>query len=100
MNISISLPDGSKREFPMGVRGSEIAGSISEGLARVSLAIEVDGEIWDLSRPLQQDAEVRILTWNDKGGKYAFWHSSAHSSDLRASRSTSRSRPGAASSTR
>jgi threonyl-tRNA synthetase len=62
----------------MGVRGSEIAGSISEGLARVALAIEVDGEIWDLSRPLQQDAEVRILTWNDKGGKYAFWHSSAH----------------------
>lgn len=78
MNIKISLPDGSVREFPRGVKGSEIASSISEGLARVALAIEVNGEIRDLSRPTQEDASVKILTWNDKGGKYAFWHSSAH----------------------
>lgn len=78
MNIKISLPDGSVREYPQGVKGSEIALSISEGLARVSLAIEVNGEVWDLSRPINNDASVKILTWTDKGGKFAFWHSSAH----------------------
>jgi threonyl-tRNA synthetase len=78
MNIKISLPDGSVREYPQGIKGSEIAASISEGLARVSLAIEVNGEVWDLSRPITQDASVKILTWNDKGGKNTFWHSSAH----------------------
>jgi len=78
MSIKISLPDGSVRDYPVGVKGIEIAQSISEGLARVSLAIEVDGELWDLSRPIKQDASIKILTWNDKGGKYAFWHSSAH----------------------
>lgn len=78
MNVKISLPDGSVREYPQGVKGSEIASSISEGLARVALAIEVNGEIRDLARPITEDASIKILTWNDKGGKYAFWHSSAH----------------------
>lgn len=78
MSIKISLPDGSVREFPSGVKGIDIAKSISEGLARNALAIEVDGEIRDLSRSLDKDATVKILTWNDGGGKYAFWHSSAH----------------------
>lgn len=78
MNVKISLPDGSVREYPKGVKGAEIASSISEGLARVSLAIEVNGEIRDLNRPIEEDAAIKILTWNDKGGKYAFWHSSAH----------------------
>jgi len=72
------LPDGSAREYPKGVKGIEIAQSISEGLARNSLSIEVNGEIWDLSRPIDTDASIKIFTWNDKGGKYAFWHSSAH----------------------
>ena len=67
MNVKISLPDGSVREYPRGVKGSEIAASISEGLARVSLAIEVDGEVWDLSRPINSDASIKILTWNDTG---------------------------------
>lgn len=78
MNVKISLPDGSIREYPQGVKGIEVASSISEGLARNALAIEVDGEIRDLSRPITSDAAVKILTWNDKGGKMAFWHSSAH----------------------
>lgn len=76
--VNITLPDGSIRTFPSAVKGIEIAQSISEGLARNALAIEVNGEIWDLSRSIQQDAAIRIFTWNDKGGKYAFWHSSAH----------------------
>lgn len=76
--VKITLPDGSAREYPKGVKGIEIAQSISEGLARNSLSIEVNGEIWDLSRPIDTDASIKIFTWNDKGGKYAFWHSSAH----------------------
>jgi threonyl-tRNA synthetase len=78
MNVKISLPDGSVREYPQGVKGSEIASSISEGLARVALGIEVNGEVWDLSRTINTDASIKILTWNDKAGKNTFWHSSAH----------------------
>lgn len=78
MDVKISLPDGSIREFPAGVTGLEIAKSISEGLARNALGIEVNKEIWDLSRPIKSDSSVKILTWNDAGGKYTFWHSSAH----------------------
>lgn len=78
MNIKITLPDGNVREYPQGVTGMQVAQSISEGLARVSLAIEVDGEIRDLARPIDKDSAVKILTWNDAGGKYSFWHSSAH----------------------
>ncbi len=78
MTITLTFPDGSKREFNQGVTGAEVARSISEGLARNALAIEVDGEVWDLSRPITADASIKILTWNDRGGKAAFWHSSAH----------------------
>lgn len=77
-SIKITLPDGSVKEFEEGIKGSDIAKSISEGLARMALSIEVNGEIWDLGRPITQDASIKIFTWNDKGGKYAFWHSSAH----------------------
>ena len=65
MNIKITLPDGSVREYPTGVTGMEIAKSISEGLARVSLAIEVNGELRDLSRPIEKDSAIKIMTWND-----------------------------------
>lgn len=78
MNIKITLPDGGVREYPQGVTGNDIAKSISEGLARVSLAIEVNGEVRDLSRPIASDASIKILTWNDTEGKTTFWHSSAH----------------------
>ncbi|HTH56414.1 MAG TPA: threonine--tRNA ligase [Cyclobacteriaceae bacterium] len=78
MNVKITLPDGSIKEFASGIKGMEIAQSISEGLARNALSIEVNGEIWDLSRPITKDSSIKIFTWNDKGGKYAFWHSSAH----------------------
>ncbi|MCX8491628.1 MAG: TGS domain-containing protein, partial [Cyclobacteriaceae bacterium] len=76
--LKITLPDGSNKEFPAGVTGMEIAKSISEGLMRNALSIEVNGEIWDLNRLIAADADIKIFTWNDKGGKYAFWHSSAH----------------------
>ncbi|MCS7019818.1 MAG: threonine--tRNA ligase [Cytophagales bacterium] len=78
MNIKITLPDGSIREFAQGVTGIDIALSISEGLARNVLAAKVNGEVWDATRPIMQDATVQLLTWNDPEGKATFWHSSAH----------------------
>ncbi|OKS86172.1 Threonine--tRNA ligase [Mucilaginibacter polytrichastri] len=56
----------------------QIAQSISEGLARNVLAAEVNGQVWDASRPIEEDSNVKLLTWNDDAGKATFWHSSAH----------------------
>ena len=78
MSISITLPDGSVRMYESGVTSLEIARSISEGLARNVLAAEVNGQIWDATRPIQSDATVRLLTFNDEDGKKTFWHSTAH----------------------
>ncbi len=76
--INITFPDGSARECERGISGNELARSISAGLAKEALAVEVDGEVWDLSRKIEHHASVRILKWADAGGKYAYWHSSAH----------------------
>ena len=76
--INITLPDGSVRQYEKGVTGLEIAASISEGLARNVLAVKVNKEVWDLSRPIEADAQVQLLTWNDTEGKATYWHSSAH----------------------
>ncbi len=76
--IKITFPDGNVREYNAGVTSIEIAKSISEGLARKVLSAEVNGEVWDLSRPIQTDANLRLLTWDDQKGKSTFWHSSAH----------------------
>jgi threonyl-tRNA synthetase len=76
--INITLPDGSVREYDKGISSAQIALSISEGLARNVLAAEVDGQVWDASRPIEHDAHVKLLTWNDTAGKATFWHSSAH----------------------
>ncbi|MCX2479900.1 threonine--tRNA ligase [Pedobacter sp. MC2016-15] len=76
--INITLPDGSVRPYESGITAHQIALSISEGLARNVLAAEVDGEVWDSSRPIEKDSSVKLLTWNDTAGKATFWHSSAH----------------------
>ena len=76
--INITLPDGSVRPYEKGVTSLEIAQSISEGLARNVLVAKVNDTVWDLSRPIEEDAKVQLLTWNDDLGKNAFWHSSAH----------------------
>ena len=76
--INITLPDGSVRAVEAGTTGLDIATSISEGLARNALAVRVNGEVRDLLRPLDADARLEILTWNDEDGKNTFWHSSAH----------------------
>lgn len=76
--INITLPDGSVRPYENGTSAHQIALSISEGLARNVLAAEVNGEVWDSSRPIEKDSSVKLLTWNDTAGKATFWHSSAH----------------------
>ncbi len=76
--INITLPDNSVRQFPEGISGLEIAKSISEGLARNVLSVVVDGEVWDATRPIDKDAAIKLLTWNDTEGKATMWHSSAH----------------------
>ena len=76
--VKITFPDGSVREYEKGVTGMEIANSISSRLAQEVLAASVDGETWDLTRPIEQDASVRLLKWDDEEGKHAYWHSSAH----------------------
>ena len=76
--IEITLPDGSSRTYNNGITGIEIAESISSGLARVALSITVNGEQWDLNRPIFSDSEIAIHTWDSEEGKNTFWHSSAH----------------------
>lgn len=76
--IKITLPDGNTREYNEGTNSLEIARSISEGLARKVLAAQVDGQVWDLSRPINKNATLKLLTWEDSEGKNTFWHSSAH----------------------
>ncbi len=76
--INITLPDGSVRQMRKGSTGLEVALQISEGLARNVLAAKVNGEVWDATRPIETDATVQLLTWNDTEGKATFWHSSAH----------------------
>jgi threonyl-tRNA synthetase len=76
--MKISFPDGAVREYEQGASALDIAKSISEGLARKVLAANVDGQVWDLTRPITQDASLKLLTWDDADGKNTFWHSSAH----------------------
>ena len=78
MMIKITLPDGSVREYAKGSTAMDIAKSISEGLARKVLAATINGEVWDASRPINEDASLKLLTWDDADGKNTFWHSSAH----------------------
>jgi threonyl-tRNA synthetase len=76
--IKITFPDGAVREYAPGTSAMEIARSISEGLARKILAASVNGSVWDATRPIYNDAGLKLLTWDDPDGKSTFWHSSAH----------------------
>ncbi len=77
-NIQITLPDGSVREYPRGTSSMEVAKSISEGLARNVLSAKVNGAVWDANRPIETDATLALLTWDNDEGKETMWHSSAH----------------------
>ena len=76
--IKITFPDGAVREYEKGITALQIAKSISEGLARKVLAAKVNGQVWDATRPINEDASLNLLTWEQNDGKSTFWHSSAH----------------------
>ncbi len=76
--IKIKFPDGTEKEFPKGITGLDIAKSLSHKLAKEALAITVNGKLQDLMLPINEDAEIKIHTWEDEEGREAFWHSSAH----------------------
>ena len=76
--INITFPDGAVRQYEKGTTALDIAKSISEGLARKVLAANINGQVWDATRPINEDASIKLLTWNDAEGKSTFWHSSAH----------------------
>jgi len=76
--VQIQFPDGAVRSYEKGITALGIAKSISEGLAKKVLAASIDGEIWDATRPINNDAALKLLTWDDADGKNTFWHSSAH----------------------
>ena len=76
--INITFPDNSVKQFEAGVTPLDIAHSLSPQLAREVLAAEVNEQEWDLTRPIDSDATLRLFKWDDPEGKHAFWHSSAH----------------------
>lgn len=76
--INITFPDGSVRQYEKGVTAFDIAGSISSRLQQDVVAAGVNDQIWDLTRPIEEDARLKLFKWDDAEGKYAFWHSSAH----------------------
>jgi len=76
--IKVTFPDGSVREFAKGITGLQLAESISSRLAQEVLAITVNEQIWDLSRPIETDVAIKLHKWDDEEAKHAYWHSSAH----------------------
>lgn len=76
--IKITLKDGSIVEYEKSVTAFDVAKDISMGLARAALAAEIDGKVVDLTTVINEDCELNILTFDDKGGRYAFWHTSSH----------------------
>ncbi len=76
--INITFPDGNVRQFEAGITGLGIASALSNSLAKKVLAVTVNSEVWDATRPIQEDARIELKTWDDKEGKATFWHSSAH----------------------
>jgi threonyl-tRNA synthetase len=76
--LNVTFPDGAMRQYPVGISSLDVAKSISEGLARVVLAAKINGEVRDLTRPIDTDCTIQFLKWDDKEGKATYWHSSAH----------------------
>src|SRR5262245_36450061 len=76
--INIKFPDGAVRQYENGINPLAIAKSISEGLARKVIAADVNGQVWDATRPINNDSSIKLYTRDDKEGKSTFWHSSAH----------------------
>src|ERR1700683_866941 len=77
-SVAISLPDGKTLSFPPGVTGTEVAAAIGPGLAKAALVAEVDGRQWDLFRPIEKDARLRIITRKDPEALELIRHDAAH----------------------
>jgi threonyl-tRNA synthetase len=76
--VELTFPDNSKKTFPDGITGIDVAKSISEGLGRATLAIKFNDKVIDATKPLHEDGTIQILTFKDEEGKNVFRHSSAH----------------------
>ena len=76
--IKITLKDGSLKEFESGIRAIDVANSISEGLARAIVGAKINGEVKDLKTPINDDAKLEFVKFEDKDGKEVFWHTSTH----------------------
>ncbi len=76
--IKITFPDNTVREFPEGSSALDVAKSISNSLANEVIASTINGDLWDATRPINQNATIKLHKWDDDEGKHAFWHSSAH----------------------
>ncbi|HOK74575.1 MAG TPA: threonine--tRNA ligase [Bacteroidales bacterium] len=76
--VKLTFPDGTVKEFNEGITGLEIARQISPQLAKEVLSVSVNGELYDLTRPIRSDAKIKLHKWEDEEGRHAFWHSSAH----------------------
>ena len=76
--VKIKFPDGSEKDFPKGITGEDIAKSISSRLAKEAIAVKVAGRVQDLKAPVDADAPVEILTFDNPEGRAIFWHSSSH----------------------
>jgi len=76
--VTVSLPDGKSLNFPRGVTGAEVAAAIGPGLAKAALAVEVNGRQWDLFRPIEEDARLRIITQKDPEALELIRHDAAH----------------------
>jgi threonyl-tRNA synthetase len=78
MPITITLPDGSSREYPDGTTGFDVASEIGPRLAKAAVAVTVDGAMWDLNRPIESDASVSVVTESTEAGRHVIRHSAAH----------------------
>ncbi len=78
MTVNIQFPDGAVRSFEKGITPMQIAKGISEGLAKKVIASSINGNVQDASIPIQADASLKLLTWDDSDARSTFWHSSAH----------------------
>ena len=76
--MTITFHDGRTRQYEAGTTGYEIAQSVSPRLAADVLAVGVNGETWDLHRPITADADIKLYKWDDAEGRHTFWHTSSH----------------------
>jgi threonyl-tRNA synthetase len=77
-NVTVTLPDGKAMTLPRGATGADVAAAIGPGLAKAALAVEVDGKVWDIFRPLEADAAIKIVTRKDAAALELIRHDAAH----------------------